>query len=307
MSDSTRNSDINFNEFVATVFLSYQHEDIELARALEEGLQEKGFFVWRDEGELRVGDSIINRVSDALDVIDFVVPLVSATSVKSEWCKREISLAMTGELARREVVVLPLRVDATPMPPSLADKFYLAISAKDGREAAELLATSIRKHLLPPRPIPPRWAVRVLGIDVDGVELSEASKQPDSPRYIVPVRLSKVPTQSWANEFQLRWALSGEWDNSTSTGTRGDRILLTNTTVDRVERELEQLEEVVADVNRIEVRRIEAERAKQLRRDSERRLRDVEITDFEARTARVNTLIKSMPRLSDFLDKKDNQ
>ena len=39
-----------------SVFLSYSHGDIDAARRLEAALTDAGIAVWRDEGDLRVGE-----------------------------------------------------------------------------------------------------------------------------------------------------------------------------------------------------------------------------------------------------------
>jgi hypothetical protein len=85
--------------------------------------------VWIDEGELLIGDSLIERISGAIEEFDFVAALVSESSVKSNWCRKEIALAMTKQLARgsRGVTVLPLRVADVEMPESLRDVRYLRL------------------------------------------------------------------------------------------------------------------------------------------------------------------------------------
>src|SRR5712691_6525367 len=55
----------------ASVFISYSHADKDLARALAAVLQDRGVRIWIDEGELKVGDSIIERIATAIAEIDF--------------------------------------------------------------------------------------------------------------------------------------------------------------------------------------------------------------------------------------------
>lgn len=124
---------------LASVFLSYSWADKPLARGLAEGLDASGCRVWIDEGELRVGDSLVQSISEALDRVDFVVALVSAASVGSDWCRKEISLAMTGEVKRQGVTVMPLRVGDVEMPPTLKDKVHLAVDPDDVPGAVERL------------------------------------------------------------------------------------------------------------------------------------------------------------------------
>jgi hypothetical protein len=88
-------------EHLASVFLSYSWADKPLARGLAEGLDASGCRVWIDEGELRVGDNLVQSISEALDRVDFVVALVSAASVGSDWCRqRTLKLAVDATNAQ---------------------------------------------------------------------------------------------------------------------------------------------------------------------------------------------------------------
>lgn len=104
---------------MATVFVSYSHADKKLADAVARGLEERGLGVWIDSKGLRIGDSIITRIATAIAEGDFLLALVSAASRNSNWCRKEIALAMTEGINNRRVTVLPLRVGDVEMPPEL--------------------------------------------------------------------------------------------------------------------------------------------------------------------------------------------
>lgn len=240
------------DSYPASVFISYQHADKPLARALQDGLEARGFFVWRDEAELRIGDSILERVTAALDQIEFVVALVSSSSVTSPWCQKELSLAMTGEIARRGVQVLPLRIDWVDMPPSLRDKMYLDVSTGNVDQAVATLSDSITAHLQPVRQVPARRLrtatratevaqtddepIRVIGIDRDRVGTPRGDGTPGSALYLVQLVLSRTPSQVWAAAFTERWnnAFFSTLHRPGIGSVRGNRVLLDGTTVDEV-------------------------------------------------------------------------
>jgi TIR domain. len=90
-----------------SVFLSYAHEDGELVERLASALRARGCHVWIDRKGMRVGDRLLDRIAGAIDEVDFLLAIVSEASVRSPWCKRELSLAMTGELAEARIKVLP--------------------------------------------------------------------------------------------------------------------------------------------------------------------------------------------------------
>jgi len=79
-------------------------------------MAEAGARVWIDEGELRIGDSIIERIATAIADVHFVVAIVS---IQSNWCQRELSLAISGGLNRDGVKVSPLRLGDVAMPATL--------------------------------------------------------------------------------------------------------------------------------------------------------------------------------------------
>lgn len=129
-----------------SVFISYAHEDKELARALAGALELRGLHVWIDEGELKVGNSIIERIATAIAEIDFFLALVSEASRTSNWCRKELALAVTGELGREGVKVLPIRVDLVPLPDSLKDVYYLDLNRESVKDVARKIANAIPEH-----------------------------------------------------------------------------------------------------------------------------------------------------------------
>jgi len=45
-----------------SIFISYAHEDRALADAFAKALEDEGARVWLDQGELLIGDSLIERI-----------------------------------------------------------------------------------------------------------------------------------------------------------------------------------------------------------------------------------------------------
>lgn len=133
-----------------SVFISYAHEDKRVASLLAAGLVEGGASVWIDEGELRAGDSIIERIATAILDVHFVVAVISDASVESNWCRKELSLAITGGLAREGVKVLPLRLGDLELPPALVDTFYLSVDPLDPAAIVPKLLADARAHLTSP-------------------------------------------------------------------------------------------------------------------------------------------------------------
>jgi hypothetical protein len=120
---------------MASVFLSHSSKDRFFARKLAETLKKYGVTVWIDEAELRVGDSLIDKISTAINQADFVAAVLSHNSVNSNWVQKELSLAMSKELAGRRIVVLPILIDRCELPSFLSDKLYADFTDSDNFDA----------------------------------------------------------------------------------------------------------------------------------------------------------------------------
>jgi len=73
-----------------TIFISYSHADKLEVDLLAAHMVKRNATVWIDTWELNVGDSIIQRVQDAISESDALLVVLSNASVESEWCKKEL-------------------------------------------------------------------------------------------------------------------------------------------------------------------------------------------------------------------------
>lgn len=78
-----------------SAFVSYAHEDQELVLVLVDHLQAQGLDIRYDGVVLQIGDSLIRAISQEIEEGDFLIAIVSPDSVESEWCQKELALAMT--------------------------------------------------------------------------------------------------------------------------------------------------------------------------------------------------------------------
>lgn len=106
------------------VFISYSHEDKDFVDLLAINLVKAKANVWVDRWELHVGDSILNRIQDAITEADALVVVLSKASVGSEWCKKELTAGLVRELEEKRVLVLPVLLDDCQVPVFLRDKLY---------------------------------------------------------------------------------------------------------------------------------------------------------------------------------------
>jgi hypothetical protein len=107
-----------------SIFLSHNHMDKPFVRTLAQDLRALGVRVWLDEAELKVGDSLIAKVSAAIDEMQFLGVVLSPNSVNSRWVKEELNQALVRQLSERDASVLPIMLADCNVPGFLRDKLY---------------------------------------------------------------------------------------------------------------------------------------------------------------------------------------
>lgn len=120
------------------VFISHASEDKEtVARPLADLLRRAGLRVWIDESQLRLGDSLRQRIDHGLSRSSFGVVILSRAFFLKDWPQRELNGLVAREISSQKVI-LPVwheidREFVTRYSPHLADK--LAVSTSRGLEA----------------------------------------------------------------------------------------------------------------------------------------------------------------------------
>ncbi len=115
------------------VFISHASEDkASVARPLAATLEAAGLRVWTDEAQLKVGDSLRQKLDEGLSQLRFGVVILSRSFFAKQWPQREL-----GALFSRPDAILPVwhelhASDIASISPLLAD--ILAASTSDGLE-----------------------------------------------------------------------------------------------------------------------------------------------------------------------------
>ena len=121
---------------MASIFLSYAHEDRRCAEKLAQVLESNGHSVWWDR-HLDGGEEFSAEIEAALDQSDVVVVAWSKESVKSRWVRDEAAVGCdSGRL-------VPVSIDGSPPPMGFRQFHTLDLigwkAAKRDRRTAELL------------------------------------------------------------------------------------------------------------------------------------------------------------------------
>lgn len=135
------------------VFLCHTSSDKPLVRRLAKDLEGQGVNIWLDEHQISVGDSLSGAIESGLDNSDYVLVVLSRSSLKSPWVQKELRAGYSLEIERRKNVILPVLLEASPLPLFLRDKKYADLSKNYDTGLAEIVSAifgraTVRRHQL---------------------------------------------------------------------------------------------------------------------------------------------------------------
>jgi hypothetical protein len=134
------------------LFQCHSHDDnfevLYVAQTLKKTHPE--FKVWVDEWELRFGDSLLEKIGDAIDQSDRLIVFLTPHSVDSNWVRKEVAAGIVMELAEEKggngnIFVVPVVLQhVAKIPFTLRDKLYCDFTKyANPDEAIEALALSL--------------------------------------------------------------------------------------------------------------------------------------------------------------------
>lgn len=106
------------------VFISYSSKDKSFVDKLAIRLVKERIKIWIDRWEINVGDSLIDKIQNALTESSFLIVVLSKHSVESEWCRKELNSGLIREIESKSVVILPVLIEDCTIPPFLREKKY---------------------------------------------------------------------------------------------------------------------------------------------------------------------------------------
>ena len=132
-----------FKEKEFDVFISYFSGDKDFARKIAGDLQNRDLHVWRDEGEIDIGDSISDKIQEGLKRSFTFIIVLSPEALKRPWVKEELRAAYNLRLAE-ELKILPVVYKDCTIPIFLSDyRFADFREKKNYTEQMEILSRSI--------------------------------------------------------------------------------------------------------------------------------------------------------------------
>ncbi len=121
-----------FESATPFAFVCHSSDDKKEARRLAVNLATRGIRPWVDEAEIKIGDSLIEKIQDGIDGATCLLPLLSEASVSSRWCREELRMALAQQIAGYGTRVLPIMLSECKIPGFLLDRVYLDLSEHAG-------------------------------------------------------------------------------------------------------------------------------------------------------------------------------
>jgi hypothetical protein len=195
----------------ARIFLSHSSKDNEFVRRLATDLQSRGVPVWFDKWELKVGDSLTDRISSGINESAWLAVVLSKNSVSSQWVKTELNAALAKELEKKKVFVLPILIDDCDIPVFLKDKMFADFRRSYDAGLTALLkrlipekaffipakaAPEVQVHRQPPRPRAEEMLLKIVNVEIEG-------RNDEYPGlFDVVFKLDKTPDEDWVALFE---------------------------------------------------------------------------------------------------------
>ncbi|WP_299290185.1 TIR domain-containing protein [Nitrosopumilus sp.] len=159
-------------------FLSYSSTDKEFAARLASDLKKYHFPMFFAQWEIKVGDSIVEKIDSALSEMTDLIIILSNNSINSDWVKKELSSGLMKKLDGHSVSILPVLKEKCSVPSIILDlkSANFTNSYEDGLlDLVEGLKLTIKKGGIP---INVKAYVRALLFHEDSIRIiQEAGKK----------------------------------------------------------------------------------------------------------------------------------
>jgi len=131
------------------VFVSYAKGDSDFAKSLVKALKARNISVWYDQGELRLGDSVLRNVEDGLEHSDFFLLLLSPEYFKKPWTEFERGVAL-GRGGKNRILPVFLKrfepKELAKIAPSIAEAMGIEADNYSLEEIATMVSNVIKSQ-----------------------------------------------------------------------------------------------------------------------------------------------------------------
>src|SRR5687768_1523457 len=98
------------------VFISYSHDDTDFVNLFGSLLLHLDIQIWKDSKDLPIGSEILGSLYEAVKNASHFCCIISSSSVKSRWVKKELSYAKRRRLDGSDLAIVPILIDEVEIP-----------------------------------------------------------------------------------------------------------------------------------------------------------------------------------------------
>lgn len=106
------------------VFISHSVQDKKFIDKLTNALKNDGVETWRADKEISAGETIQEKINDAISQTDYFIAVLSKNSTSSSWVNFEISAILNREISKQQRIILPVLIEDCDIPFSLKDRLF---------------------------------------------------------------------------------------------------------------------------------------------------------------------------------------
>ncbi len=126
------------------LFLSHRSSEKKVVRQVASAIKTKGVGIWFDEEQLIPSQSLVEELDRALQNMTHYVLFWSRSCVDAPWVNRELRSAIS-RLVEKQIPLLIVRLDDTPVPAIVADIFRIEAVACTPDEVASRITDAVER------------------------------------------------------------------------------------------------------------------------------------------------------------------
>jgi hypothetical protein len=127
-------------------FLCHSSEDKKFVEKLATRLTADNFELFFDKWEIKVGDSIVEKIDSALSKMTDLIIILSKNSVNSRWVKKELSSGLMKKMEDNSVKILPVLIEECKIPIIISDLVYADFTENEQTGYMDLIDGLQLKH-----------------------------------------------------------------------------------------------------------------------------------------------------------------
>jgi hypothetical protein len=124
---------------VPKLFICHSSKDKKFAEWLAEKLKSFGIRIWLDKWEIKIGDSIVDKINQGISMSDYLVIILSRNSVESAWVNEELNSGIIRNIESQGAFVLPTVVEDCQIPTLLSHRRFADFRYDKAQGFKELL------------------------------------------------------------------------------------------------------------------------------------------------------------------------